>query len=337
MKIRPGYPEANLAEDWVYLCERFKSDLLTDPALALSEVKDALELITRTDNARLFMISSADSRESVLPRLDAFVSKLDASTNSLRYHYGNTQHGNTQHILARVKSREPKIERPVYVGLVYEGTRNGVLMFIARKAEPYDISDEAILNHLTGKMYGGGGGHGLFMRTWGAGLAYSNGYGISDRSGRTSYYAERCPDVSETMRFVVGVLKDSEADPRLVEYSIAQMFSGSRAASRYEARGESMASDLADAYTPDRVSAFRQAVLTARNRDDLFEQMRTRMPNVYGQVLIGYGPELSESEDGHFFLLGPEIQFESLTKYIASVEKPSEIIRLYPRDFWLTY
>lgn len=327
----PGIPAVNVTEDWAYMCERFKSDLLTDPVLALAEVKDALKLITRADNARLFMISSTDTRASVLPRLDAFVSKLDASTNSIRHHYGNTRH-----ILARAKSREPEIEKPVYAGLVYEGTRNGVLMFNASRTEPYETSEDAILDHLTGKMYGGGGGHGLFMRTWGAGLAYSNGYSISDRSGRTSYYAERCPDVSETMRFVVGVLKDSEADPRLVEYSIAQMFSGSRAASRYESRGESMASDLADGYPPDRVSAFREAVLAARDRDDLFEQMRTRMPNVYGQVLIGYGPELSESEDGHFFLIGPETQFESLTKYIASVEKPVEIIRLYPRDFWLT-
>jgi hypothetical protein len=60
------------------------------------------------------------------------------------------------------------------------------------------------------------------------------------------------------------------------------------------------------------------------------------MESVYGPVLIGYGPRLAENEDGIFFLIGPQPQFESLERYIEETEGRQTIYRLYPRDFWLT-
>jgi hypothetical protein len=69
---------------------------------------------------------------------------------------------------------------------------------------------------------------------------------------------------------------------------------------------------------------------------NLFEEMKSRMQNVYGTVLIGYGPPLAQSTDGYFFIIGPEKQFQSLEQYIATTESPETVYRLYPRDFWLT-
>jgi hypothetical protein len=97
-----------------------------------------------------------------------------------------------------------------------------------------------------------------------------------------------------------------------------------------------MASDLADNITPETIRAFRQAVLALRDNEELFDKLVSRMQNVYGPVMLGYGPALKESRDGVFFLIGPESQFQSLEKYIAAVEEPQEVYRLYPRDFWLT-
>jgi Zn-dependent M16 (insulinase) family peptidase len=174
------------------------------------------------------------------------------------------------------------------------------------------------------------------MKTWAAGLAYSNGYSINAGSGRVGYYAERCPDVAATMRFVVDQLKNAEDDPSLTDYAIAQEFGYSRAPSRYEDRGEAMASDLADGITPDVVRLYRQKVLDLRNMNDLYDQLKSRMQQAYGQVLIGYGPPLSKSKDATFFLIGPEQQFESLQDYIGNAEGKQEVYRLYPRDFWLT-
>jgi hypothetical protein len=84
------------------------------------------------------------------------------------------------------------------------------------------------------------------------------------------------------------------------------------------------------------VAAFRRAILKQRHREDLAALLAERMPRVYGQTLIGYGPPLAASEEGVFFLIGPEAQFKSLEDYVAAAEAPQPVYRLYPRDFWLT-
>jgi hypothetical protein len=138
------------------------------------------------------------------------------------------------------------------------------------------------------------------------------------------------------MRFVVNHLREAEDDPGLVDYAVAQVFGYSRAPSRYEQRGQAMAADLTDGFTPEKVRRHREKVLAMRDDTDLYSQLKEHMQRAYGPVLIGYGAPLSQSEDGNFFLIGPEKQFKSLEEYIAQVESPQTVYRLYPRDFWLT-
>jgi len=323
-------PDENLATDFAYLCHQAKADLLTPPEDALAGINQVLDLIRHRDNARLVMISNTADREATMGQIEQFVDELSPAP-SVRATYAHRKR-----IIDRLKSRESGLDKPLYVGLINEGTRNGVLQFSARHADRYDTSTAAVIDCLSGKLFGGGGGHGIFMKTWAAGLAYSNGYGYSQATGRLSYYAERCPDVAETMRFVVGVLKQGEDDPKLLDYAVAQVFGYSRAPSRYESRGVSMATDLVDGFTPEKVASFRKKVLEVKDGDGLYEKLRSRMEAAYGPVLIGYGPSLADSPDGNFFLIGPEPQFESLEEYIASVETPQTVYRLYPRDFWLT-
>jgi len=324
-------PDENLTDDWAYLLNQTKHDIAVKPETAIEDMKSILALISKADNARLFMISNSADKAAVMDKINIFVRKLDAQSKSTRVVYNDTPR-----VVNRLKSRVGDIDKPVYVGMVNPNTRNGVMVFTARNSEVMDMSDDAILNCLASKLYGGGGGHGLFMRTWGAGLAYSNGYGFGSRSGNASYYAERCPDIAETMRFVVSVLEDANEDPRLAEYSIAQIFGISRAPSRYETRGESMAADLADGFGPEREKEYRLKILQQMKRQDLYKDLFKRMDTVYGPVLIGYGNPLSESREGNFFIIGPDEQFESLENYIKSVEEPQTVYKLYPRDFWLT-
>ena len=327
----PEIPDADLSGDWAYLCDETRHDLMVKPEQAIASINYALDLMRRADNARMFMISSSAARNEAMGEIKQFAGRLDTSAKSTYQKYSDNEH-----VLARVKDRNPDMARPVYAGLVNEGTRNGVLVFTATTAGVYDTTRNAILNSLAGKLYGGGGAHGLFMKTWGAGLAYSNGFGYGDQSGRVSYYAERCPDVAQTMQFVVNVLKDAEDDPYLSEYAIAQAFGSTRAGARYERRGEAMAADLADGFTPDVVRNYRQSILKVRSMPNLYEELKSRMANVYGQVLIGYGPPLEQSKNGCFFVIGPNAQFESLSRYIESTEGIQNVCHLYPRDFWLT-
>ncbi|MGD8922129.1 MAG: hypothetical protein PVH24_02690, partial [Candidatus Zixiibacteriota bacterium] len=321
----PDIPDANLTGDWAYLCDEIKADLMVKPDQTIAGLKQTLDLIRHADNARMFMISSGADRDATLDEIKQLAGKL-GTTSSKHVEYADTY---------RIVKRSEE-DKPVYAGLMNEGTRNGVLIFSAVHAGRYDTSRTAVLDALAGKLYGGSGAHGLFMKTWGAGLAYSNGFGYSDATGRVSYYAERCPDVAQTMGFVVGVLKNAEDDPYLKEYAIAQAFLASRAASKYESRGEAMAADLADGITPEVVRRYRQAILDVRDMDNLYETIKERMPGVYGEVLIGYGPSLADSKDATLFMIGPESQFESLQRYIETTEGKEDIWRLYPRDFWLT-
>jgi Zn-dependent M16 (insulinase) family peptidase len=323
-------PDASLASDWQYLCSTAKDDLLTNPEKTLTGLNDAIGLLRRADNARAFMTSNTADREAALPRIETIINKLGKPA-SIRQHYADSRR-----VVNRLARRMPGLGKPIYVGLLYEGTQNGVLIMNALVAGEWDTTTNAVLDCLSGKMYGGGGPHGLFMKTWAAGLAYSNGYGIGQQTGRASYYAERCPDISETMKFVVNELKTAQPTPDLTDYAIAQVFGSSRSPDRYESRGEAMAADLADGYTPEVVRRYSEKVLQLRKQPNLLDELKNRMENVYGTVLIGYGRPLSESTDGQFFIIGPEKQFQSLEQYIASTESPQTVYRLYPRDFWLT-
>jgi Zn-dependent M16 (insulinase) family peptidase len=327
----PDIPDASLGRDWQYLCGQIKADLLTPPDEALGALRGVLDLLLKADNARMYLVSRADDRAVAWEQIERFAALMDAEHVSLRQAYDGRAR-----IVERLSGRVPDVAEPLYVGLVHEGTTNGVLLNSAEYAgAPYDTSTSAVLDCLAGRLFGGGGPHSLFMRTWSAGLAYSNGFSVDEARGRVGYYAERCPDVAQTMSFVVNELRKAEDNPALADYAVAQAFRRTRAASRYESRGRAMAADLADGYTPERVAAFRSRVLEIREAEGLYQNLRNRMENVYGRVLVGYGPPLLESTGRCFFLIGPESQFQSYEAYIAANEGPQPVYRLYPRDFWL--
>jgi Zn-dependent M16 (insulinase) family peptidase len=324
-------PDGCLETDWGQLRDQLRTDLMRNPSEALRDLRQALTLITRADNARMYLVSNTADRQATQSAVERFAARLDSEHPSRRQDYPPTRT-----IVERLRQRVPEVDEPLFVGLVNEGTRNGVLIHAARFAAEYDTSTSAVLDCLAGNLFTGGGAHSLFMRTWGAGLAYSNGFGVDEARGTVSYYAERCPDVAETMAFVVGELADAAYTPALLDYAVAQIFRPSRAASRYESRGRGMAADLADGLTPERVAAFRGRVLELRGSEGLYDELLARLGGIYGRVLIGYGVPVSESEERSFFLIGPESQFSSFERYIEETEGLQTVHRLYPRDFWLT-
>ena len=195
---------------------------------------------------------------------------------------------------------------------------------------------EALLDFLASRLYGGGGAHGIFIKTWGAGLAYSNGLGGSPATGRISYYAERTPELPQTLRFVIDELKKAKPDPGLVEYAIAVAFAQFRSASGYESRGESMANDIADGTPPEAVRKFRQGLLDLRRMPNLSDELFNRMNTVYARILPGLGVKAGEVREGVFYVIGPEKQLTAYEQYLKTVEGPgARLFRIYPRDYWI--
>lgn len=322
-------PDISLETDWSYLCEQMVADVRVPADDVLRNLNHVMTLIRHSDNVRGFVIGNTANQTGLQPEIDAIISRLDKAP-SIRQSYDDKPV-----IVSRLKERLPQTDRPIFVGLVNSNTRSGVFLNSAPCASFEDQDPEILLNFLAARLYGGGGAHSMFMKTWSAGLAYSNGLRSNEFTGRLNYYAERCPDLAQTMEFVVSELRNAPYDPSLAEYAVAQAFAMYRSGSRYEVRGEGMASDLADGLTPDVVRNFRRKILELRQDPHLYDKLRNRMENIYGRVLPGYGPRADSLDDAVYFIIGPEKLFQTYEEYLHSVEGPATLYRLFPRDFWI--
>ncbi len=323
-------PDSSLSSDWTYLARQIREDLLVSPEKTLSELDKVRQRFVKTGNARVFVIGSQDTQRQLGPGIEKLTAGLDHAV------YSAAGYSNKGLVDERLRERAQDSDKPVFVGLINPSSQSGVMMNSAPLVTYQDLSRESILRYLASKLYAGGGAHSIFTKTIGAGLAYSNGLGGSPTSGRSSYYAERTPELPQTLRFVIDELKKAPHDPELAEYAIAQAFGEFRSASGYEARGESMAADVADGLKPEQVRAFRQAVLNLRKTPNLYDELYARMGKVYAQILPGYEPQLENVPGSVYFVIGPEKQFVAYEAYLKStLGRDTRLYRLYPRDFWM--
>jgi Zn-dependent M16 (insulinase) family peptidase len=324
-------PDASLAMDWVRLCREMADDVAVGPEQALATLDRVRQDIVKTANARLFLVASAATTQALASPLGALVGDLDTAP-VVRVRYG------TEKLVdARLRERDGSAARPRYVGLLNPNSQSGVFINSAPAAAMEDTDRDQILDYLASIVYAGPGSHTIFSRTIGAGLAYSNGLNASPLLGRVTYYAERTPDLPQTLRFVVDQLKGATLDRALAEYAIAQAFTGTRSANSYESRGEAMAHNLADGLTPAIVRRFRTQVLQLRTLGPaLVDELSRRKHTLPARVLPGLGSSTSSTPDTVIFVIGPEKQFASWEQYLTSVEgQTATVFRLYPRDFWL--
>ncbi|HZT60202.1 MAG TPA: hypothetical protein VFA21_16460, partial [Pyrinomonadaceae bacterium] len=325
-------PDDSLAGDWEYLCLEMRHDLLVPPAQALADLDAVRKSLLKTGGARMFMIGSATNEQELDADVRDLLSGLDtAAVTPAKY-------TSTPLIESRVRERLGEKNAPVFVGLVNPNSQGGVFINTAPAATYLDADKrEMLLDYLASLLYSGQGAHGLFIKTWGAGLAYSNGVSSSPASGRLQYYAERTPELPQTMRFVIEELKKAKPDPALVEYAVALAFLQFRSASPYEARGEGMANDIADGVPPEAVRKFREAILALRSTPNLSDELFKRMNTVYARVMPGLGAKASEVRGGVFYVIGPEKQLSAYEQYLKTVEGPdARLYRIYPRDYWMT-
>ncbi|MGH8015549.1 MAG: hypothetical protein ACREBV_05115, partial [Candidatus Zixiibacteriota bacterium] len=326
-------PDNSLSVDLTYLCQEITKDLKVKPAEALATINHVLNLVRHQDNVRAYVISSQTDKAALMPQISAIVQKLTTTETP------EQQYSDSPLVTHRLKQRVPTAQDPIVVGLVNENTRSGVHLNTADCASFEDTNPETLMKFLSARLYGGGGAHSMFMKTWGAGLAYSNGLRSNENTGRLIYYAERCPDLAQTMQFVVEQLKNAPFDTSLADYAVSQAFASIRSGSTYESRGEDMAGDLADMLTPDVVKGFRAGIMKLRSKPGLYKELHERMVTTYGDVLPDYGPSCQESvqkSDAIYFVIGPEKQLATYEEYVRSVEGGVKLERIYPRDYWIT-
>ncbi|HVR40054.1 MAG TPA: hypothetical protein VMU84_13235, partial [Thermoanaerobaculia bacterium] len=328
---RNDIPESSLAADWSYLVNALRDDLFTPPAKVLADLENVRRALLRNGNARMYLVTNSEMQKSSAPKIAALVAPLEKAPHA------RADYGNTRHVDARLLARDSSATKPVYVGLLAPNMKGGVILTSTPGVHFSDFGDrEKQLDFLASRLHAGYGAHGIFLKTIGAGLAYSNGLRASVQSGRMGYYAERTPEIPQTVKFVVNELKTAARDPRLGDYAIAQVFAEGRAASTYETRAEGIAADLADNQPPDQVRKFRQSILELRKDPELGNKLFDRKDAVYGRFLPGYNVKGADVADAVFFTIGPDKQQDAWERYVKGADgADTKLYRLYPRDFWM--
>ena len=324
-------PDASLGADFAELTLTLRDDLALPASEALARLDALRRRLLSTGGARMFLASSAEMRSALAPQIESFAARLDAGTG-----FAPPAPLATPPIGARLRQRGAP-ESPLFVGLHAPNKQGGVILTSVPSVHFADAADrDKLLDYLATRLYAGGGSHGIFSKTVGAGLAYSNGLRGSVSSRRVGYYAERTPELPQTVRFVIGVIRDGRPDPSLGEYVMAQAFAESRASQTYEARAEGIAADLADGQPPESVRRFRTAVLALRSDPRLVERLYERKDRVHSRLLPGYDANGLDRSDGSFFVIGPDKQLDAWERYLREVEGPgARLQRLYGRDFWM--
>jgi hypothetical protein len=320
-------PDSSLAADWNYLAEQMRADLAQGPEKTLADLQALRQKLLNANTARMFYIGGSATRQRLEPAVKDLLAGFATSRPV------NSQATSARVIDARLASRGGG-SAPIFVGLMAPNMTGGVIQNSAALTGYKDRGREQILDFLAAKLYSGGGNHAVFSKTIGAGLAYSNGIGSSPSSGLMSYYAERTPEMPQTMKFAMGEVK-RPMDTKLDDYVIAQVFT-TRSSSPYEIRGEQMAANYADGQTPELIAAFRRAVLDVRKMPNLSTELYKRKDRTYERVFPGYGIKGKDIAGRNFFVIGPEKQMTAYEAYLKSVEgQDAQLYRLYPRDFWL--
>ena len=326
--LLPDLPAGTLAADWRYLCRQMAHDLRAGTPVALAGLARTRAAVVRAGTARIVEVGSTAHLAAVAPNLVALLGRLDRTTPR------RVTYSKAAPITTRLREHDATAAGagPLYVGLVDAATSSGVFLDLAAGPSYRSTSDADAIDYLASAMYSGHGAHSMFMKTWAAGLAYSNGIHPSVRAGTLEYYAERCPLLPQTLKFVIGQLRSETPDANIARYAIAKTFY-SRVADTYEGRAAEMANDLADGVSPAVVRAFRSKIVGLASRPDLAAALYARMSAVYGKVLPGFG---AGDPAATYYVIGPEKQLAAYQDYLHGAVAPTATLhRLYPRDYWI--
>jgi hypothetical protein len=326
-------PPESWRGDMARLVAETRADLNTPADWTLSRLDGVLRRVLTQRGARVQLMGNDQNTQRAEALVDGLLARLPLGAAARVAPAGRPL------VLARLKERLPELRDaarpPVHVGLVNNNTKTGVHVETAPSPDYHSRRRRNAIDFLASEVFSGAAPHSFFMQTWSAGLAYSNGIHPRASSGRLGYYAERCPDLAQTMRFVVDIASRTPvADPFFVEYALAGSFRDYRGAGDFSDRGSALAADLADGDTPDAVKGFKQLLIKTAGEPGVEREIASRVPAVLGRVLVGLGPKVSQGEDTSAFVIGPDELLAKWEDYLRRSGETDRLVRLYPRDFW---
>jgi hypothetical protein len=324
---------AHLPDDsWRRDLKRIVAEYLEDLGRSQETIRRVQALTAQVlvrAGARVHVNGSPANVELASKKVDALLARLPVGKASRSPKSRNI-------VLERLRERFPGLARPAHVALVNESGKTGSISVWARAPSYRSLGRDDLLDTLALGVLSGGGAQSLYMRTWNAGLAYSNGLGHGTSNGLADYSAEKCPDPTQTLRFVAGVVSGFQLDdPFFLEYSLADEFNDYRAAQDFSSRGAALADDLRNGDRPETVRAFKSALLRLAREPGTLDAVRARFQTTLGRILVGLpGGKVSASPEAAAFFIGPEEQIKRYEDFVRERGEATRVIRLYPRDFW---
>jgi Zn-dependent M16 (insulinase) family peptidase len=327
-QIVADLPDESIVADTNYICRQLRADILLTPEVALQRLNALRESILATGNARMWAVGSHASLDQLKAPMSALASDL-RDTTPPRVTYTSERRVD-DHLVSRMDVAFDSR----FVGLYDPNLTGGVMASIVPFVS-YDNTDrDHQLDYLASRLFAGYGEHGVFTKTISAGLAYSNGIRGTLHDGWAGYYAERMPEIPQTLHFAIDVIKKGPRDPQFGEYAIALAFAPSYAPASYEDRAQSLADDLTDGVTPAKVRKFRESLLALRKEPNLANELFQRMDAVYAKILPGYAKKTYQGNDAIYFIIGNDKQFKAMDTDVNARED-QHVQKLYPRDYWL--
>lgn len=314
-------PEGTADSDRAMLAGLIVTELRRDPTVVLDELRAVRDALFRRGSVRVEV-----SAGSILPELTAPIEALIQTLPEGASPEADVPPGTARE---RMRARGIEVQRGLMAWMDPE-LRTGEADLRVPLAPPTDLTEDTLIDLLALRTLGGGGARSMFMRTWGEGLAYSNGVGVSPHGERLTWSADRCPQVARTAAFAKSLVADTPVTPTLVEYALAEAFS-SDAHLAPQSRLTSMARRLEDGRGPDVERAHRTALLALRDREDLVERVAARQQPAYAPLFPADG---TWGEGSWAMVTGDEDQLAGWDAWLVENGLPPAA-RVHPRDFWV--
>lgn len=326
-----AFPESQLQAGLQQLALEIQEDLKTGPEHTLEEMRRMKAAILNRNALNIELASDEASGKKIESMLPEFLHAIPANPLA-----PDAVARNGSPIWDNLKRRYPSLKPhfPATVGLVVTNDVPTGTVFTADFPGYTELDRQSLLQVLSSMLFEGTGPQSFYMKTWEAGLAYSNG--IASVMGRRFllYYADHVPDITSLIALVNSLPQAnySLSASRAVDYALSQAFVPPRAMLPFSRRARAFALDNRDGNTPDRIRKFSQRMLELGHDPSLGQELiRMRVQSIDPVLFDKANLDKKETARSIFFFLGPEQALSSAANRLPA----HDMLLMWPSDYWI--
>jgi hypothetical protein len=331
-------PEMGLTEGLRRLAGEVEEDLRAGPDKTIEDLRALQKIILDRKALHVDLTLSEPILTRIRPDLMSFLASIPTQSREDEISSSQTSDP-ARPLIAELNKRYHSSQQqpPLYVGFVNPSRTGGDVIFSADFPDYSQLDARSLTTVLASGLFAGAGPESFQIKTLARGLAYHNTIGSNPAISRIWYYADRSPDVTSLVKFVNETASGATDfhDPSVVDYTLSYRFSFfSRAGLPFSERGKTIAQDIRDGNTPEKVKKFSEAILALRKDSNLFPELTYSGLSAACAVLLRDDCRKQQQAQGsQFFFQGSEQVLSDIERGLPI----SKLLRLYPSDFWINY